>query len=462
MNYLQSLKESLIRVLSEGNWTGIKADHRRVQLEWRADLDPGWGKPQYVSRVLDSLPEPEIVALARRCLTAFPDRHAIEVQNVLWLIEAEGRTAISEVTRIGIADALEGRKMHPHQEPLDFLSRFGRPVTGSFSICPAYAYDVHGDLAKCDDGLSRKNWERYTHRELLDDFGFQEWPDKRVFQFIEALVHPTARRGEEQVEWVRLLGEIIRADGFGLAETERVSNCPVFVVRPLDRGVDGRPKNLIFASVGCKPELGFVDAVNNDVVILKGREDCLIYEDPIGDDGLLWDALVAWWARVQGEDPQNHDLRRHFAERLQASMGSDAEREFFKSYFRRFARSLGRALPALIPQVYLHYDPVSIRDLRGRGEERRFPVQRMDFLMLLPQRVRVVLEIDGQQHYSDGSDARASPKKYAETVRGDRDLRLAGYEVYRFGGHELRSSEVAAATVGAFFERLFRRHKIAK
>lgn len=58
----------------------------------------------------------------------------------------------------------------------------------------------------------------------------------------------------------------------------------------------------------------------------------------------------------------------------------------------------------------------------------------MDFLLLLAGGVRVVVEVDGKQHYSDGD--RPSPKVYARTVEGDRRLRLAGYEVYRFAGYE--------------------------
>lgn len=58
--------------------------------------------------------------------------------------------------------------------------------------------------------------------------------------------------------------------------------------------------------------------------------------------------------------------------------------------------------------------------------------QRMDFLMLLPNGIRVVIEIDGKQHYSKNDIA--SPKLYAEMMANTRELQLKGYEVYRFGG----------------------------
>jgi very-short-patch-repair endonuclease len=56
--------------------------------------------------------------------------------------------------------------------------------------------------------------------------------------------------------------------------------------------------------------------------------------------------------------------------------------------------------------------------------------------MLLPNGVRVVLEVDGRQHYA-GADSKADPDKYAAMVAADRDLRVSGYDVYRFGAAEL-------------------------
>ncbi|MGB8384503.1 MAG: hypothetical protein WCG47_25245 [Dermatophilaceae bacterium] len=104
----------------------------------------------------------------------------------------------------------------------------------------------------------------------------------------------------------------------------------------------------------------------------------------------------------------------------------------------------------MLPEVWHHWDHQTQRD---RGEH-AYDQQRMDFLMLLPNRRRVVLEIDGAQHYAQ--DGKPSPATYAATMRGDRDLRLAGYEVYRFGGHELQPHNADDAVSG-FFTRLLGR-----
>jgi hypothetical protein len=46
---------------------------------------------------------------------------------------------------------------------------------------------------------------------------------------------------------------------------------------------------------------------------------------------------------------------------------------------------------------------------------------------------------------------------YAEGVRGDRDLKLSRYEVFRFGATGLRDRDCARTLLARFFADLFRR-----
>jgi very-short-patch-repair endonuclease len=112
-------------------------------------------------------------------------------------------------------------------------------------------------------------------------------------------------------------------------------------------------------------------------------------------------------------------------------------------------------LPALLPEVWLHWDPRTVRE-RGPQALLRF---RMDFLLLLPHGQRVVLEVDGSQHFT-GPGGRPDAAKYADSMRGDRDLKLSGYEVFRFGATELLDRERARAMVQQFFVDLVRRFHV--
>lgn len=64
-------------------------------------------------------------------------------------------------------------------------------------------------------------------------------------------------------------------------------------------GVQGRTKNLIFASTGPKPDLVLRDAVSNDIEIVANGDTCLIYDQPLPNGGLKFSDLVAWWAAHQ-------------------------------------------------------------------------------------------------------------------------------------------------------------------
>lgn len=113
-------------------------------------------------------------------------------------------------------------------------------------------------------------------------------------------------------------------------------------------------------------------------------------------------------------------------------------------------------MPALLPQVYLHYDPAVVKTLRHRLP---LPRQRMDFLLLLPGRQRIVLEVNGRHHFSENDHPYLNV--YADMVSADRKLRLAVYEVYRFGANEL-VGEGAESKMADFFEKLFRLHHIRR
>jgi hypothetical protein len=286
---------------------------------------------------------------------------------------------------------------------------------------------------------------------LFGEIGAFDCSRARFAALLEETVHPLSRSGDEQIRIVAELNKVLTRDGYHLVPEGEESGYPIFTFRPVVRGVAGRPKNLIFASQGPKPEIGFADAINNDIVILSGEESCLIYDRSIGSNGLLWSDLVAWWSGlVPGGNAAG------LGARLQQSLSSDGEKNLFGTYFKKYRPALGEGLPALLPQVYLHYDPAVVKTLRHRLP---LPRQRMDFLLLLPGRQRIVIEVDGKHHFSE--DGKPSLKVYADMVSADRELRLAGYEVYRFGANELVGNG-SEARITDFFDKLFRLHRTGR
>lgn len=233
--------------------------------------------------------------------------------------------------------------------------------------------------------------------------------------------------------------------------------------RRFTKGPSGSFKNLIFAADGAKPQIVLRDAVNNDVEIVRNSDNCLVFNDPLPPHGLTWRQMVAWWWKKYQPDTDEKSAADALYRRLYRSLDSPPEQLLMITYCARYAEDGGFDLPALIPQVYLHYDPYSRKSGKQSGALYR---QRMDFLLLAPDRSRIVIEVDGVQHYGvpNPPDKKgrvtytAVPRLYSEMVAEDRRLRLAGYEIYRFGGSEL-TAPGGKQLLDGFFNDLLARHE---
>lgn len=263
------------------------------------------------------------------------------------------------------------------------------------------------------------------------------WSSKRVYVQNRLAAAPAAQ--------VRTIAREV-VEEFGDPELEQLLEGGGF------RGVDGELKNIIFGADGLKPRIVLSDSLTNVIDIVEGADRCLIYDRPLGAAGLTWGQLVDWWQALHSIATAG-DAARSLYRRLCGSLESPPEELLFRTYCERYADGASD-IPALIPQVYLHYDPYTARELAAmNGAE--LPRQRMDFLLLPGERTRVVIEVDGKQHYAT-DDGRASPSRYAKMVREDRKISLAGYEVFRFGGGELQGA-AGESLVREFFDQLIER-----
>jgi hypothetical protein len=239
-----------------------------------------------------------------------------------------------------------------------------------------------------------------------------------------------------------------------LREVDLDGGYPVFRLVPTTgHTASPRPRNLIFGS-SRKPDLRISSTLDNEIEIVDGA-DVLVFDEPIGSAGLRWRDLQAWWRRdhpEQDEDAAKNLLYRRLLSCLPEN--SPPQRRLFKLYHRIHANRI-HDLPALLPEVLLHWDHKTVRE---RGVSALLG-QRMDFLLLTPNHHRIVVEVAGISHYTDERE-RPSPTRYAQNAQLDRDMRLRGYEVFRFGGAELQSDEQAAPMLADFFAAVFDRYGI--
>ncbi|MFD0223238.1 hypothetical protein ACWGPD_34310 [Streptomyces hirsutus] len=226
------------------------------------------------------------------------------------------------------------------------------------------------------------------------------------------------------------------------------------------RGVDGTLKNIVFASTGYKPEIIMSEMIDGAIEIVEHADTCLVYDRPLTDAGLTWGELVDWW-REQNKmaDADDRTVARSLHDRLKKSLGSEAERYLFYAFAGRYAEPDAMSQPALLPQVYVHFDPLTERQRQILKKPRRLARERMDFLLLLPGGVRIVIEVDGKHHYArevpKGSDNwEVAADLYSKMVAEDRTLRLKGYEVFRFGGKEILEAREDLEFMRQFFRDL--------
>jgi hypothetical protein len=411
--------------------------------------DSGASKRDRLYAAFDAAPDADLVDVAKAYISGFRPSAEIrnEVQELVWALSPSLEVPVR--FRREVAKALEEEPLwlKPNalmdlleslfilEDPLDFFSSSPRNLK----------WKIQQWVIKNDD------WKA---DELFEGLGAYTCSDKRFLLLLEGLTSSEVRPDvEQQSKFAEVLNGALKPCQIELQETGTAGGYPVFTAVPVGRGVRTTPKNLIFASK-VKPDLRFSNAINNDVEVVSGRDDVLIYDRQIGSEGLSWRDLQAWWETSSGL--AGEEAKKFLYRRLIGCLpdNSPPQRLLFESYFKHFKHSIPR-LPALLPEVWLHWDPKTVQE-RGKDALLRF---RMDFLMLLPNGVRVVLEVDGKQHYA-GADSKADPSKYAAMAAADRDLRLSGYDVYRFGATEL-IAPTGPTMVGEFFERLFRAHRLS-
>lgn len=317
------------------------------------------------------------------------------------------------------------------------------------------------------------------HMDTFDDWDFSylfdtvldllNVSDEKFIYFCEEYVNPIFRRQRlnEDEEWVDILPECIEAINKGLSDVGmslqpigQIAGRTKYKVLPINRGTQEPIKNIIFAAK-YKPDIVLDDALANDIRVVNAN-GALIYDQGIPANGISWEALVHWYEVSSGDNAE-----KRLAYLFYNCLDSEPERLFYKAYVS-YLKTHGKHIPALMPQVYMYYDPKT----KAQRDWQIFEHQKMDFMMIISPTQRVVFEIDGYQHYAEDEIAPctnykhyASPARYAEMMKAHREMSLAGYDVYRFGGRELWVNEHASEediinNICIFFDKLFKKYHI--
>src|SRR5690606_17131138 len=124
----------------------------------------------------------------------------------------------------------------------------------------------------------------FTEQKLiaLNDMG-------RISEVIEKAVDPRNFLGSQYNvdEIVRGINDYLQYDGVLIEKLGLFYNLKRLPSAQLVEPV----KNIIFASIGPKPDIVLGDALTNKINIVGNSESCLVYDREISEDGLSWQEL---------------------------------------------------------------------------------------------------------------------------------------------------------------------------
>ncbi|WP_314223550.1 AbiJ-related protein [Streptomyces zaehneri] len=426
--------------------------------------DDAGSKRDRIELSLSQVPDAELPQVTRRMLEQShvhvrpPIRYQLE--DLLWAEDAPPE--IPKKARRELARALDLSELTQHHDRFTrLLDRFWIAAESDLSF-----QELEGLLLKGTRPVTlRDRIERHVFRnpgdwsteDLFENLGVFEAGDARFARFLEGLVSADVLLDEHlQEKAVSIINGHLVTAGVELRVTGSDGGYPLFTVVSTRLHGNRRPKNIIFASLE-KPDIRFRSSVDNDIEIVEGRADAtLVYDREIPATGLRWRDLHSWWQdtrKISSEADVRTDLYQRLLKSLPAN--SPGQRNLFVAYQTALPPSPDD--PALLPEVWLHWDH---RTVQERGPEALLR-SRMDFLLLLPHGQRVVLEVDGSQHYTRDHGRTPDTAKYAEMVAADRDLKLRGYEVFRFGHDELKRLDAAQDLLRQFIPDMFRRFRVS-
>lgn len=447
---LDSLRETFREIL--GNQKPHYTDARIPELLSSLGLEDCTdysSKREHLHKAVDAASDAQRVGAAQKALEliGFEVHERDQLQELVWddgtALVIPGRYRRELAEKLNTIDLFVDRTAFER-----VLSEFWRLDIVSVMDFTRSTPTLRQDIVR--HHIENPDWDAVT---LFDKLGAFQSSHPRFGRFIEALASSRVLPSEPaQRRFIGIVNDTLKACGVhvvvGIGEDAFLTASLAYV----GSGKQSSPKNLIFAST-TKPDLRLGNALDNDIEVVTGIEDVLIYDRPIGSSGLLWRDLQTWYSQTYAID--EGQAKNRLYRRLEACLpeSSPPQRLAFSSFFKAFKTAIPD-LPVLLPEVWFHWDPQTV-SRRGKDALLR---SRMDFLLLLPGGIRVVIEIDGKHHYSDAT-GRSSPGLYAEMMAADRALRLVGYEVYRFGVHELQQPNAENVLIG-FYRSLFERYSL--
>ena len=300
------IRDLIAQALHSTSLFDLAARCEHYGLEPGKETEAAAGKKQYVLRRLAKLSDQEVLRVANLILADLTDdplQSAVE--------QLSDKQLVSDITRRRMAEALNGLLLTGTADPHDFCLKHWP------------------DRWNAPNVFAIASKQFIISEETLKLLGFFDCSQIRMFGFIEDLVNPSYREEDEQKAIVEKLDPFLRLDGFTLAESGRVSGCPIYRIQQT-------------APTGLEPT-GWI-RVDRNVTEVRKRLETATMEEQFQAVGLLCRETLISLAQsvydaqlhptLDGVTPSDTDAKRMLEAYIAVAFGGSAF-----EHFRKHARA---------------------------------------------------------------------------------------------------------------------------
>ena len=267
-------KDGLIEILADyfGSYKSYELDGvlKGYGISPDETLNPNSSKKVYVRSGLVKMTEEEIVELSKRIAR---DAESISFNKQMEEYFGDSIFEFTYITRRKLAEYFDTCPNFEGKMKLDELLQgiwdMNEPCTRDADLFIFDRMTLGEYIIKhvvINDDMSYKDM-------LLDILQIKYISDNSIIKFLEKMVNPEVRTGEEQTQYVKGINEIIGADGFELVVSGKISNELIYKIYKR-QAAKSNMKNLIFAPLGKKPDIVIDDAIANDIKIVGDTDNC--------------------------------------------------------------------------------------------------------------------------------------------------------------------------------------------
>ena len=224
---LKALRGDLASALADFKAYDVPAVCIRIGLPEGTEEEAFQSKFKYAQKRIAGLSANELLKSARQLHI---EEDSFALGETIAKIDDLKSSPITTLTRRRLIKLFDGKSFATEIEDMEFIRSIW-PI-GSIPAPQSMDFDnleefLFQHTVRNDD---------LTQKDLLESLGILECSTSQLFKFLEGITSAECQTEHRQSELAEAIDRLLRHDGYGLMEVEKVSGSPVFKVRDMPNG----------------------------------------------------------------------------------------------------------------------------------------------------------------------------------------------------------------------------------